>query len=124
MRSQGWSQLCHPVRYPIPLGRTQLLVVGTRGLGHRAEEMQVVFPPGWSGWLCRRGVGIGRGVEMGRGTAGCHPSGAREGENPPGAATLSASETILGRSGLSVHSSRKAFILHIWTRTLRSKKHR
>lgn len=83
MRSQGWSQLCHPVRYPIPLGRTQLLVVGTRGLGHQAEEMQVVFPPTWSGWLCRRVVGIGQGVEMGRGTAGCHPSGAREGENPP-----------------------------------------
>lgn len=69
-------------------------------------------------------MGIGQGVETGKGAAGCHPSGVREDMNPPGAATLSASETILGRSGLSVHSSRKAFILHIWTRTLQSKKHR
>lgn len=63
-------------------------------------------------------MGVGQELETGRGAAGCHPFGVREGENPPGAATLRASETILGRSGLSVHSSRKAFILHIWTRTL------
>lgn len=62
MRSQGWSQLCHPPRHPIPLGRTQLPLVGTRGLGHRAEEMRVVFPPqdgpgGFAGevWALGRG---------------------------------------------------------------------
>lgn len=36
---------------------------------------------------------------------------------------MRASETILGRSGLGVHSSLNAFILHIWTRTLQRENH-
>jgi len=51
--------------------------------------------------------------------AGSHLPGAGEAESP-GPTTFSAVETIWGRSGLSVHSSWNAFILHIWTRTLKS----
>lgn len=48
---------------------------------------------------------------------GSYPAGAGVGETP---STFRAVETIWGRSGLGVHSSWKAFVLHIWTRTLQS----
>lgn len=55
---------------------------------------------------CEHGAGDGR---KGRST-GSHPAGVGVGETP---STFRAVETIWGRSGLGVHSSRKAFVLHI-----------
>lgn len=67
--------------------------------------------------LLRCGHWAGDGWEGG--AEGSHLPRAGEGETP-GPTTFSAVETIWGRLGLSVHSSWKAFILHIWTRTLQS----
>lgn len=111
------SQLCHHLHPPFPLGvgRTQLHVVGTTGWDHQVEERQV-FPPAEvvPVALLRCGHWAGDGGD-GRAT------GSQAGDDEtPGPATFRAMETIWGRLGLGVHSSRKAFILHIWTRTLQS----
>lgn len=65
-------------------------------------------------------MGIGQGMDEKGESQGPKSQGMGR-VTPPGPATFSAVETIWGRSGLSVHSSWKAFILHIWTRTLQSK---
>lgn len=122
-KQEEQGQLCHLLRShcPLAVAGTQLHVVGTTGWDHQVEEGQVFPPPPATVVhvaLLRCGHWAGDGGE-GR-PAGSHLPGAGEGESP-GPTTFSAEETIWGRLGLSVHSSRKAFILHIWTRTLQNK---
>lgn len=120
-KQEEQSLFCHPLHPPCTLSvtRSQLHMVENTSWDRWVEEGQKFSPPVLiCVALLRCGHWAGDGWE-GRAT-GSHLPGAEKGETY-GPATFSAVETIWVRSGLGVHSSRKAFILHIWTRTLQSK---
>lgn len=112
-KQEEQSQLCHPLHSPCPLVREEP-VVGATGWGYQVEGAGISHAMVIHVDLLR--CALGRRGRKGRST-GSHPAGVGVGETP---STFRAVETIWGRSGLGVHSSWKALVLHIWRRTLQS----